>query len=167
MILRSQETDVKEERHTVKTVSYTHLDVYKRQIWYHSDHDTPDKIEPEQMARAALCHLEMIMELLMMDSAELKKNDRRPHEEVVDAMIPENRTLREECGLDHGFTFNIIPETPKTGERVYMYQTSVVHDPGVIIDTVWDFGDNASPGKGQFTSHVDVYKRQPVLYLKI
>ena len=128
--------------------------VIGKRIWYHSDHDTPDKIEPEQMARAALCHLEMIMELLMMDSAELKKNDRRPHEEVVDAMIPENRTLREECGLDHGFTFNIIPETPKTGERVYMYQTSVVHDPGVIIDTVWDFGDNASPGKGQFTSHV-------------
>ena len=36
---------------------------------------------------------------------------------------------------------------------MYMYQTSVVHDPGVIIDTVWDFGDDTKPERGQFTSH--------------
>ena len=35
-----------------------------------------------------------------------------------------------------------------------MYQTSVVHDPGVIINQVWDFGDGSEPGCGQFTSHI-------------
>ena len=107
----------------------------------------------EQILKSALCHLEMIEELLAMDADELKKNDRRPHAEVVAALVPEKQTALEECGPERGFTFNIIPDIPKAGERVYLYQTSVVHDPGVIIDTVWDFGDGSEPGRGQFTSH--------------
>ncbi len=127
--------------------------VIGKPIWYHSDHDTVDKVQPEQILKSALCHLEMIEELLAMDADELKKNDRRPHAEVVAALVPEKQTALEECGPERGFTFNIIPDIPKAGERVYLYQTSVVHDPGVIIDTVWDFGDGSEPGRGQFTSH--------------
>ncbi len=128
--------------------------VIGKPIWYHTDRDTPDKVEPEQLYRAAACHYEIILELLKMDPEELKANDRRPHEEVVKKLIPEEENVIEKCRSDLGYTFNIIPPLPKAGERIYMYQTSVVHDPGVIIDTVWDFGDGTEAGRGQFTSHV-------------
>ena len=127
--------------------------VIGKPIWYHTDHDTPDKVEPEQIYRSTMGHYEMILELLRMDPDELKRNDRLSHEEVVRALVPESRTETEECRSNMGYTFNIIPAMPKVGERIYAYQTSVVHDPGVIIDTVWDFGDGSPVGRGQFTSH--------------
>ncbi len=122
-------------------------------IWYHSDHDTPDKVTPEQIGRAALCHLEIIRELLAVDPEELLAADRLSHKEVTERLIPTEMALEEECCENRGFTFNIIPPLPAVGERVYMYQTSVVHDAGVIIDTIWDFGDGSEPGRGQFTNH--------------
>lgn len=123
-------------------------------IWYHTDHDTPDKVEPEQLYRSMQCHYEIILEMLKMNPDELKAHDRKNHDEVVRALLPEEQEYVEECHSNLGYTFNIIPPLPKAGERVYMYQTSVVHDPGVIIDTVWDFGDGSEVGRGQFTSHV-------------
>lgn len=122
-------------------------------IWYHSDHDTPDKVTPEQIDRSARCHLEIIKELLAADPKELLAADRLSHKEVTERLIPIDVRVEEECHENRGFTFYIIPPLPVVGERVYLYQTSVVHDTGVIIDTVWDFGDGSEPGRGQFTSH--------------
>ena len=127
--------------------------VIGKPIWYHTDHDTPDKVEPEQIYRSMLCHYDMILELLKMDPDELKANDRLAHEDVIKRVVPETVRVVEECKSNFGYTFNIIPEVPRAGERIYFYQTSVVHDPGVIIDQVWDFGDESEFGHGQFTSH--------------
>ena len=128
--------------------------VIGKPIWYHTDHDTPDKVEPEQIYRSMMGHYEMVLELLRMDPQKLKAYDRLSHKEVTEALIPETREVIEECRGQFGYTYNIIPELPAAGERIYMYQTSVVHDPGVIIDQVWDFGDGSEPGHGQFTSHI-------------
>lgn len=128
--------------------------VIGKPIWYHTDHDTPDRVEPWQIYKATMGQYDMVLELLKMDPDELKKNDRKSHEEVIKSILPDSGQEFEECGSDHGYTFNIIPEMPKAGERIYMYQTSVVHDKGVIVDQVWDYGDGSIPGHGQFTSHV-------------
>ena len=49
--------------------------VIGKPIWYHTDHDTPDKVEPEQIYRAMMGHYEMVLEMLRMGKLHLEQTE--------------------------------------------------------------------------------------------
>jgi hypothetical protein len=128
------------------------LMIIGKPIWYHTVHDTPDKVTPDQLRRSFLAHEKILRTMIKTPAGTVRGSDRRARDQVTAGVI--KRPVKEGGLLDgRSVSFGCIPEPATAGEPVLCFINDFTNPSEVIVEVQWDFGDGAV-GHGPVLAHV-------------
>jgi hypothetical protein len=116
------------------------LMVIGKPIWYHTTHDTPDKLTPEQLHRSFLAHAEMLEKVIEAGPDAIRGADRSGHNEVIGGFLSQE-SRETGPGAGAAVTFGCLPEPARAGEPTLFFINDFAHGGDVVVDISWDFGD--------------------------
>lgn len=113
------------------------MNIIGKPIWYHTEHDTPDKCTPDQLARATRAHLDIIRAVDMTPTRGIWAADRSLEDRT--RLVSEEKT-----GSAPSVSFNVIPESLPPGGAGIFHVVSFTDPDNILIDLSWDFGDGTT-----------------------